>query len=70
MTLTLGNRRSSKSFFAFGLRVCVSWLLWVVVVLPTKLWWLLVKWKRRRGTGEIGPEEGDLYWFVGMVGFD
>ena len=70
MTLTLGNRRSSKSFFAFGLWVCVLQLLWVVVLLPSKLWWLWVKRKRRRGMGEIGSEEGDLYWFMGMVGFD
>ena len=26
-----------------------------------------MEWERRRGTGEIGFEEGDLCWFAGMV---
>ena len=51
--------------------VCGLRLLWVVVLLlPAELWWLWVERERRRGTGEIGSEEGDLCWFVGMVGFD
>ena len=31
-----------------------------MVVLLAELWWLWVKRERRRGTGEIGFEEGDL----------
>ena len=43
-----------------------------MLLLPAELWWLWVEQERRRGrgTGEIGFKEGDLYWFVGMVGFD
>ena len=49
--------------------VCVLRLLWVVeVLLPTELWWLWVKREGRRGTREIGSEEGDLVglwvWWV------
>ena len=43
--------------------VCGLRLLWVVVVvllLPTEFWWLWVERERRRGTGAIGSEEGDL----------
>ena len=43
--------------------VCGLQLLWVVVVLlllPAELWWLWVEREGRRGTGEIGFEEGDL----------
>ena len=44
--------------------LCGLRLLWVVVVvllLPVELWWLWVEQEGRRGTGEIGSEEGDLY---------
>ena len=46
------------------------WLLWVVVVvLPAKLWWLRVKRERRRGTGEIGSEEGEgRDWVLHLLG--
>ena len=42
----------------------------VVLLLLSELWWLWVERERRRETGETRSEEGDLCWFVGMVGFD
>ena len=51
--------------------VCGLRLLWVVVLLlSVEWWWLWVEQEKRRGPGEIRYEEGDLCWFVGMVGFD